>query len=217
MSKNKEYKSVSAMLNDVLEDCSALTADEFDQYVADRKVVKDLAVLRSRHEMSQEELANKLGRTQSWVSKLENGTDDELNIGDLRAYLSVFGYEFRAGAVKQGATIVDEVKLLAFAIRQKLSTLAEMAKEGDGLVEHIANFFGEAFLNINKFLNDAAARLPRTRDNKPYVSIITMIEEMSSLERKAEDEDEVEACQSGGKCLRKRRNSQLSAHRAATN
>ena len=129
--------------------------------------------------------------------------------------MSVFGLEFRAGAVPQGATITDEIKLLSFAIRQKLIDLAEMAKEGDGLVEHIAKFFGDAFVNINRFLSDAAAKLPRRHDNKPHVSIITMVEEMRSLE-KEEKEEEEEVVRRRGARLSNRRNHNLS-RRAALN
>ena len=64
MSKNKKYESVSAMLNDVTEADSALAAAEFDQYIAERKLVKDLAILRSSHGLSQEEVASKLDRSQ---------------------------------------------------------------------------------------------------------------------------------------------------------
>lgn len=188
MPKTKKYQSVSAMLRDITEETSAITAADLDAYIAERKIVKDLAILRSTRGLSQEDVAKKLGHSQSWVSKLEHGTDNELCIGDLRAYLSVFGLEFRAGAVKQNATIVDEVKLLAFAIRQKLIALAGMAKEGDELVEHIAQFFGDAFHNINRFLSDAAAKLPRKPDNTPYISIITMVEDMQSLENEEKEE-----------------------------
>jgi transcriptional regulator with XRE-family HTH domain len=188
MSNNKRYESVSAMLNDVAGDDSALTAAEFDQYISERKLVKDLTILRSCRNMSQEEIANKLGHSQSWVSKLENGTDDDLRIGDLRAYLSALGLEFRPGVTKQGATITDEIKLLAFAIRQKLITLAGMAKEGDGIVKYIANFFGDAFHNINRFLSEAAARLPCAPDRRPYISIVTMVEEMHSLEEEEKED-----------------------------
>jgi transcriptional regulator with XRE-family HTH domain len=191
MPKTKIYQSVSAMLRDITEEDSAITAAEFDEYIAERKLVKDLAILRSARGLSQADVAKKLDRSQSWVSKLEHGTDDELCLGDLRAYLSVFGLEFRAGVVKQNATIVDEVKLLAFAIRQKLITLAGMAKEGDELVEHIAQFFGDAFHNINRFLCDAAAKLPRKPDNKPYISIITMVEDMQSLEDEEKEESTI--------------------------
>jgi hypothetical protein len=56
------------------------------------------------------------------------------------------------------------------------------------LVEHIARFFADAFHNINRFLAEAAARLPRAPDKRPYISIRTMIEEMRSLEKEEKEE-----------------------------
>ncbi len=119
MSKNnrKQYDSVSAMLNDAATQDATISAAEFDAYVAERKFVKDLAILRSARGLSQADIAERIGKTQSWVSKLENGTDDGLRIGDLKCYLNALGLEFRPTAVKEGATLVDEVKMLSYAIR----------------------------------------------------------------------------------------------------
>ena len=182
---NQQYDSVSAMLRDVANADSALTATEFEQHIADRKLVKDLAIARSLQRLTQEDVAKKVGRSQSWVSKLEHGADDELTIGDLRAYLSALGLEFRPGAMKQGATLVEEIKFLSFAIKDKLTRLAEMAKEGDGMTESIADFFCEAFHNINRLLAKAADQLPRRPDNRPYISIVAVVEGIRSLEEDA--------------------------------
>jgi transcriptional regulator with XRE-family HTH domain len=177
------------MLKDIAGDDAAISAAEFDKYTAERTLVTDLVIFRSARGLSQEDIAEKLGRTQSWVSKFEHSTDDALRIRDLRAYMSALGLEFRPGAIKQGATLVDEIKLLSFAIRQKLIKLAESTKDGDGLVGHVAKFFCSAFHNINRFLNDAAAQLPLGPDKKPYISIVTMVEEMDSLEEQEEEEE----------------------------
>jgi transcriptional regulator with XRE-family HTH domain len=189
MSRAKKYESVSAMMHDIANQDSALPPAEFDQYIAERKLVKDLAILRSAQGLTQEGLAAKVGRSQSWVSKFENGTDDEVMIGDLRAYMSALGLEYRPGAVKQGATIVDEVKYHAIAIKQKLFALAEITKAGDGLGEFIARFFGETFFNLNNFLSQAAAKLPCAPDKRPYISITTMVEDVASLEHSEGEED----------------------------
>lgn len=180
--KRKTYHSVSEMLNDTVGDDLPLSAAELDEFSAQRKMVKELTILRSAKGLSQEKLADKIGRSQSWVSKFENGTDDELNFGDVKAYMSALGLEFRPGAIKQGATLVDEIKLLAFGIRQRLLALAETVKEGDGMVEHVARFFADAFHNINRFLGEAAAKLPPAPNKRPYISIVTMCEEMRSVE-----------------------------------
>ena len=183
--KKKTFNSVSAMLNECAGDDAALSA-EFEQYMAERKLVKDLAILRSSHGLSQEELATKLQRSQSWVSKLEHGTDDDLRLGDLKAYMSALGLEFRPGAVKKGATLVDEIKMLSFAMREKLMRLAESAKEGDGLLGPVLSVFCSTFCNINKFLSQAAAKLPLGPDMKPFISIVAMVEQMNSFEKEEE-------------------------------
>lgn len=159
------------MLREEVGPDDAVSAQEFDQFVAERRFVKELAMLRSLRELTQNDIAELMGHTQSWVSKFENSRDDELTIGDVRKYLDAIGLEFRPGAVKKGATTADEIKHLAFAIKRRLNKLAELAKEGDGLVEHIASLFANCFYSLNRFLSDAAAKLPNGADGKRCISI----------------------------------------------
>ena len=102
-SNNRQYRTVSEMLRQSAGQDEALTADELDKFSAERELVKDLATLRSARGLSQQDLALSLGRTQSWVSKLENGRDDDLRLGEIRTYLDALGLEFRPGAIKKGA------------------------------------------------------------------------------------------------------------------
>lgn len=183
---NRQYLSVSEMLREAAGHEEAITADELSEFMAKRKLVKELALLRCSRHLSQEELGAAIGKTQSWVSKLENSCDDELRIGDVRAYMGAVGLEFRAGAVKKGATCVDEVKHLAFAIRRRLHTLATIARENDEFVERIASFFVETFVHLNKFLGEAAERLPLGPQNKPCISLSLELETLEECDEEGE-------------------------------
>lgn len=49
-------------------------------------VITRLVCQRLSAELSQKDVARRMGRTQSWVSKFEDRTDVELTLGDIQAY-----------------------------------------------------------------------------------------------------------------------------------
>ncbi len=49
-------------------------------------VITQLVCQRLSAELSQKDVARRMGRTQSWVSKFEDRTDAELTLGDIQAY-----------------------------------------------------------------------------------------------------------------------------------
>jgi hypothetical protein len=50
------------------------------------KVITKLVCQRLSAELSQKDVARRMDRTQSWVSKFEDRTDAELTLGDIQAY-----------------------------------------------------------------------------------------------------------------------------------
>jgi len=50
------------------------------------KVITQLVCQRLSAELSQKDVARRMGRTQSWVSKFEDRLDAELTLGDIQAY-----------------------------------------------------------------------------------------------------------------------------------
>ena len=188
-SNNRQYRTVSEMLRQSAGQDEALTADELDKFSAERELVKDLATLRSARGLSQQDLALSLGRTQSWVSKLENGRDDDLRLGEIRTYLDALGLEFRPGAIKKGATCTDEIKHFVGAIKRRFLTLVELAKKDDAMAENIALFFCETFYNINKHLSEAAAKLPAGREGKPHITVTYKFGLLDELEEDCDEDD----------------------------
>ena len=50
------------------------------------RVITDLVCQRLGAGLSQKDVARRMDRTQSWVSKFEDRTDAELTLGDIQAY-----------------------------------------------------------------------------------------------------------------------------------
>lgn len=169
MSK-KRYTSVSEMLSDLPED-KAFAAD-FADHINQRQVVKQLVALRSAKGVSQQDVAKSLEVTQSKVSKLENGIDDDLRLGDLKGYLKAFDMDLGIVFAEHSRTITDEVKYHAFEIKRLLSKLARLAKKDEEIAKGVSSFFGEAFFNLVRMLQKSSEQLAVNKKNgRPRLSI----------------------------------------------
>lgn len=106
--QEKKYKNVPEMVRDLTEDKEL--AENIARDIEQRNIIDFLMALRTANDLSQSDIAKKMGCSQSRVSKLENGKDNDLRIGDFDAYVSALGLEMSIGLVKKNRTIVDDMK-----------------------------------------------------------------------------------------------------------
>ncbi|MCY2987527.1 MAG: helix-turn-helix domain-containing protein [Planctomycetota bacterium] len=166
----KKYSSVSDMLAHNAP--SDKFRKEFEAQIATRRVVKQLIALRAAKGLSQKDIADQMKCSQSRVSKLENGTDDDMRLGDLRAYANALGYSTGFLFSDRKMTTVEEVKHHAFCIKQLMDRLAHLAGRDEGIAQAVSAFFGEAFFNLVKIIQDSASKLPLPPDSdSPYIRI----------------------------------------------
>jgi len=135
-------------------------ADEFDKRISARRLVKVLCTLRAAAGLTQQELAVKLGCTQSKISKLESGSDAELRFGDIVAYSQACGCSLSMFFARGRPTLVEQVKQHALAIKRLLCRLAQLAGDDGVMVKAVATFCNEAAFNLVNFVQEAAASLP---------------------------------------------------------
>ncbi|HUT13865.1 MAG TPA: helix-turn-helix transcriptional regulator [Thermoguttaceae bacterium] len=166
MAKKQQYASVSEVLRDIAPD-DAFHA-EFNEHIAGRKLVKHLMGLRAAQGLSQTDVANAIGCTQSRISKLENARDNDVRLGDLRAYANVLGCDFDPHPVPRCLKPVDKVKIHALAIKRHMDDLAQLARSDDKIAQGVAGFFYECFVNVFLMMGDSAKRLPLCPDGSPY-------------------------------------------------
>jgi transcriptional regulator len=85
----KRFTSVSEMVREISEDRSFV--EGFERRMRDRRIIKALLVLRVVRGWNQKDIADRLGCTQSRISKLESSADGDLRLADLRDYASALG------------------------------------------------------------------------------------------------------------------------------
>jgi transcriptional regulator with XRE-family HTH domain len=123
------------------------------------RVVLQLARLRQKAGLKQEDIAARLGVQQSAISKLESGKDEDLTMRQVREYARATGERINILFGKP-PTHVESVKLYAMGIRAHLEALAKIANQDEELETQIQAFFGEAFFNILTILSKCNDQLP---------------------------------------------------------
>jgi len=168
MNKKKLRNSVSQMVRETSEDPSF--KETFEKRLLARKIIKDLMVQRAVHGLSQKDIAEKMGCSQSRISKLETTSDTDLRIGDLARYSDALGLRVRIVLESRKSNAVTRVKTHAFQIKHELDQLAKLATSDDQIAEGVSGFFGEALFNLVRILQDSAQKLPpRPEDGSPSI------------------------------------------------
>ncbi len=135
---------------------------EFDRRIRGSAIVNALVRSRAAAGMTQADVAERMERTQSAVSKLEHSTDAELSLQDIASYLHATGGRLNLGIGKQ-PNRVERIKELAICLKGELESLADLSSNSDDLSirQSINGFFGEAWFNLFKILCDTTSRLPK--------------------------------------------------------
>jgi len=136
-------------------------AAELETILAERRILKSLIAMRIAAGVSQGDIADKLGCSQSRVSKLERANDGDLKLDELAAYGAATGREFEIIGHRKGSTPVDRVKAYVFCIRRELQFVASLVKGDQSMAQGVSAFIGEALFNVVKAMKDAAKTLPK--------------------------------------------------------
>ena len=157
MSKQTRYKSVPEMVASLSDDRDFSV--QLSQRLADRELIKTLTILRTQENLTQSDVAKKLGCKQGKISKLESSRDEDACFGDLVKYTEAVGHEIRLFLVPKGQAAIDEVKTHAFMIERQLKKLVESAAGDPVMTEGVLCFLKEAAVNLVRLVEKSAAAL----------------------------------------------------------
>ena len=141
--------------------------------------------MRTRAGLTQAQIAERIGCTQSRISKLEGSVDRDLSLGEIFDYVKATGSQISIGIGKP-LTHVQSVKAHAAGIRKHLRSLADLAKKHDELESEIQAFFGEAFFNLLHILSECQGALERERV-EPELEVFSQREESDASSLAAHD------------------------------
>lgn len=127
----------------------------------DKRVLVDhLLALRGAKGLSQEDIAKHFGCSQSKISKLENGVDEDLRIGDLLSYCDAIGLDLSIGTSPKGHTAIDRIKQHAFCIQDELVQMVDLADDDEEILEGVAKAHVEVLFNLIQLISKSADKLP---------------------------------------------------------
>ena len=161
----KLYKNVKEMINDVSSDASFTNL--LSKEINEKRIAKFLFYLRCQNNLTQKQMAEKIGCTQSKISKIESAYNTELSVQDLMDYGKAINLQLEVGYRRPSVKIVDLIKYHALKIKQLFDQLTDLAKDDKDLNEAIAKFHLEAFWNIDKIIKGSFARLDVIKKRLP--------------------------------------------------
>jgi transcriptional regulator with XRE-family HTH domain len=142
--EKKRYDSVTEMVRDTSEDPGFV--ESVVKQIDKRAVINCLMALRAAAGLSQTEIARKMKCTQSRISKLENGVDNDLRIGDFHAYAEALGLRLMILlGKKEKPPIAKRIKYHISALKDTFAELKELVGDDDAMKKAM---WGHLFKNI---------------------------------------------------------------------
>ncbi|MGA2869093.1 MAG: helix-turn-helix transcriptional regulator [Verrucomicrobiota bacterium] len=153
----RRYSSVDEFL--VGEAVSVDVRSAVSKLDRESSIVDGLIQARRDAGLTQQEMAEKIGKSQGAVSKLESSSDNEIKLEELAAYARATGQNFVV-MVGKPMNHIESVKYHAFGIKEHLSKLAKEAHRNEEVEQAVQAFFGEAFFNILTILSKCSDEMP---------------------------------------------------------
>jgi transcriptional regulator with XRE-family HTH domain len=183
----RRYKGVNELVR--RDSIRAEVRDEFFALKKATRLVERLATARQRAGITQKQMAERLGVTQSAISKLEAGRDSDLTVRHIIHYAKATGERIGVWFGKP-LNHVESVKHHALAIREDLSALAKLAHRDQELETAIQAFFGEAFFNMLTILAECQVKMPNAEEIEVSVVITESAKPPQTTKLSSEKEEE---------------------------
>lgn len=170
----KQYGSVLEMLRDT-QAAPALTKG-VENAIEERKLARTLFALRCRANVNQQTMAERMGCSQSKVSKIENSRDCDLSFGDIMDYSQALNLSVGISLYPNDMKVVDKVKECVFNARRHLDELVRLAGDDEKLKAGAENFHFEALINFARIVADSAKRVRKTKAKEQNLRVSTAMD-----------------------------------------
>jgi len=129
-------------------------------------VTRNLATSRAEAGLTQEELGKLINKSQSAISKLESGRDEDLTLDEIMDYAAALKLKI---SLHVGPPInhVEAIKMYALEMRANMLDLARLSNkdQDEKIREGVQKFFGEAFFNIMEIFGACLQEMPALSNN----------------------------------------------------
>jgi len=178
---NRRYRNIVDMVRDITKD-EAFT-DGLEKTIRERVLLDHLMAKRAAADLSQKDIADQMNCSQGRISKLENGKDSQMTIGEFQQYANILGLEVAFGTRRKDINIAQQVKLHVFAIRKLLHQIADISHGDENMSNGLKVFLSEVLFNTVHSVVDVNRRFKDLVKESP-------IEKPSILVFDAESEED---------------------------
>jgi len=130
-----------------------------------RQLANFLVFLRCDHNLTQKELAKKMGCTQSKISKLEMSYDNQISIKDLLEYGKALNLQLELGYRNKDVKVTELINYHVCRIREYLSRLISLSKGDNAMMGGVLKVIGST---LDKFIDivDDHLKIIKKIDNR---------------------------------------------------
>lgn len=123
------------------------TAKQVSENIKNYSISQNLAILRAKANLSQSEMAKKMKTSQSFISKLESASNNQIKVEDMCTFLAMLGYETTI-TISKPQNIAQKIKASYCQLVDLVKELKKYALNDEAILEGIANFETEAARNV---------------------------------------------------------------------
>ena len=161
MSGEKSYDSILEMVEDISED-KGFTKD-VEAEIERQRLATILFTMRCRAGVAQEKLSKSVGRSQSWVSKLEHADTESISVKDLELYSRALALNLVI-TFQKSMSAAESVKYHFFQIKKHLDGLIALAKDDEEIRKGVDAFHNEWLANTLKHFLAGKMRLAQSKE-----------------------------------------------------
>jgi len=183
----KKYKSIKDLVEGLSE--SQEFKENIKNEILSRSLAKYLFTLRCENNLTQKELSDRVGCSQSRISKIEGSYDKDITLSDLFDYGEAFNLQLELGYRNKNAKIVDLVNYHIFRIKEYLNALTNIAKGDKSIDKGVFTFFEETLYNMIDLVTENLSKLDtiknkRLRDAKEPIHLSSpLIDKLDEIKK----------------------------------
>ncbi len=171
-SRKKRYASVQELVRDLSEDNKF--ADDVNRGIDERNIINHLMAMRSSLDLSQQDIAQKMKCSQSRISKLETGKDDDLRIGDFQRYADALGLQMLIVLAKaEKPPIAKRIKYHTRTLERLFKELAILVADDDSAKKEMVKLVASSAIPLAcgmvNILEQAGFKVPKPSARSPHV------------------------------------------------
>lgn len=125
-----------------------------------------LFALRSSKGYTQKQVAEKVGCTQSKISKIESSYDDEVSVRDLLEYGNAIGFDLEIGFRSRSVKIIDLIHHHIFRLECYLKDLVSLGKGDVQIEEGVVDCLNNILCSFKNSIEASKLQLTSVRKGK---------------------------------------------------